>query len=199
MKTYAMPKIILASASPRRKEILGSLGVPFTVKVSKKKEPEYDGLELPEEFACVTARSKLENVIGRRSSVRDDTLVLAYDTIVAVNGRIFGKPKDENDVRNMLGNLSGSTHSVYTGFAFYYKKVILTGFEETKVTFKNLTRKEIDDYIASEKPYDKAGAYAIQEGGGGFVRSIDGDYDNVVGLPLDRTRKELKSAFGITL
>lgn len=191
-------EIILASSSPRRKEILERNGVVFEIAVSSRKEPSYDGSESPESFARRTAESKLCNVLSDNPRLRD-CLVLAYDTVVASDGKIFGKPSDSEEAFRMLSQLSGKTHSVFTGFSFSVNGKIISGAEETKVSFRELSADEIVRYFTDEKPFDKAGSYAIQEGGGAFVSSICGDYDNVVGLPFNRTLEALKDAFGIRL
>lgn len=171
-------KLILASGSPRRREILRAAGI----------EPEVlavDVAELtaelpPRDLVIANARLKAEAA----AKLKPQGIILAADTVVALDGQIFGKPQDAADAERMLAALSGRTHSVFTGVAVYQEGNIACGAAETKVTFRELAAAEIADYVASGEPMDKAGAYAVQGGAGRFVQRLDGDMDNVIGLPM---------------
>ena len=194
-----MGKIILASASPRRKELLTKAHVRFEILPAKGEESitEKD----PEEVVRCLAGAKAQEVAG---CVRpdEDTLVLGADTIVVYEGIILGKPVDEEDALRMLTMLQGRTHQVYTGVAWqYYKEGIWMEYsfaECTDVLFYPVTEEEILSYIKTGEPMDKAGAYGIQGEWGIHVKGIRGDYNNVVGLPVARLFHEAKKA-GITL
>ncbi len=186
-------KIVLASASPRRKDLLGKLGMDFTVQPSQweetttKETPE----EIVVELACGKAREVAEGL-----GYPEDTLVIGSDTIVALGGKILGKPKDEQEAYSMLKSLSGRPHRVYTGvcmlkiFGSYVQE---NSFEDhTIVEFYPMDDDEIWDYIKTGEPMDKAGAYGIQGIGGRYIRSIVGDYNTVVGLPMARIYHEIK-------
>lgn len=179
-------KIILASGSPRRKEILENAGFDFCVRVADVDEVLPDGIS---PHKAVLYLSKLKN-----SAVKcnDDEIVVSADTVVACDGEILGKPSDKSDAVRMLKMLSGRTHSVFTGVCINGNGKICNFFEETKVTFYPLSDAEIDDYVNTVEPLDKAGAYGIQGLGALFVKKIDGDYLNVVGLPLARLAREIK-------
>lgn len=179
------PKIILASQSPRRKELLQKHGISFSVFVTDADETVSEKMtpaELVEELSCRKAQSAAEHFSD------EDVLIIAADTVVALGDEIFGKPTDSDDAFSMLQKLSGKPHSVFTGVTLArmengearYRKTVC----ETKVYFKPLTEVEIQDYIATKEPFDKAGSYAIQGIASKFVEKIEGDYDNVVGLPV---------------
>lgn len=179
-----MPRdLILASASPRRKELLERLDLKFTVcpaDVDETMLPDEDALAYP----LRTAVKKAMAVAARR----DHAVVIAADTVVAVDNEILGKPKSEADAKEMLRRLSGREHVVITGIgiADTASGRTLSATEQTIVYFHSLTEEEIDAYVASGEPLDKAGAYGIQGKGSLLVRKIDGDYFNVVGLPLSK-------------
>ena len=182
-----MKKIILASASPRRKELLTTAGVEFEVLVSDADETVPDGT-LPADAAMLTAEKKALAVAEKCGYA----LVIGSDTIVVLDGRILGKPKDEADAKAMLRFLSGKEHKVITG-------VCLTDGVETKkfaqvskVRFYDLTDEEIAAYVATKEPMDKAGSYGIQGKGCVLVESIEGDYFNIVGLPVAATVRAIK-------
>lgn len=180
-------KLVLASASPRRKQILESAGIPFSARTAEiDEEPLED--EAPE--ACVRrlAREKALAI-----SVDADEIVLAADTIVVAGGRILGKPADVADARDMLRLLSGREHEVITGICLKHASATIVDVERTRVRFVSLTDEEIAGYAASGEPMDKAGAYAIQGGACKFIDRIEGCYFNVVGLPIARVCKHLKS------
>ncbi len=186
-------KYILASMSPRRKEILKDMGLEFTVCPADI--DENIGVENPsllvKELALLKASFIAKEHLG------EESLVIAADTVVALDEKILGKPKDKEDARSMLFLLSGRTHSVYTGFCVSDTKSGKTVAKcaKTDVYFKTLTEEEIDLYVESGEPLDKAGAYGIQGGAKGFVIKIDGEYSNVVGLPVDALTKLLKEEF----
>lgn len=182
-------KLILASASPRRAEVLRNAGIPFSVLSSAVDETPIPG-ETPQEMVRRLALAKAELVAARAVG---PALVIAADTIVALEGEILGKPRTSDDARQMLEKLSGRTHSVVTGVALIRlpdaeRREFI---ETTQVHFAAVSKEEIERYLASGEPFDKAGAYAIQGLGGRFIPRIDGCYFNVVGLPLARLCKEL--------
>ena len=185
-----MKKIILASASPRRKEILENMGISIEVLVSDA--DENTGEVLPEEYVLGLSRLKCVSVV--RKYGKDDAFVIGADTIVVLDDKILGKPADEQDAFNMLKSLSGRTHTVYTGVTICDTKAMtLRSFcQKTDVKFYELSDDEIRDYIATGEPMDKAGAYGIQGRGGLLVEGIYGDYYNVVGLPVARLIRLLK-------
>ena len=190
-----MKTIILASASPRRKELLEKIGLIFKVEPSNYEEDMPLRLE-PHEFARKLSLEKARAVAVRRTN----SIVIAADTFVVFDGRILGKPHTERDAREMLQTISGNYHSVITGFSIIDTGTnkILSKSVETKVYIKALTSAEIESYAKSGEPLDKAGAYAIQGLGSVFVEKIDGDYYNVVGLPLSALTEALKE-FGINI
>lgn len=208
-----MNKVILASASPRRKELLAQTGLPFVVCKSTCEE-KISSTD-PAQIVCELSRQKAEDVFfgiaeGRMSVEEEleESVVIGADTIVSYEGKILGKPKSEEDACAMLSMLSGHTHEVYTGVTFLKKEAgevkIHTFFEKTEVVFYPLSDKEISAYVFALKQADKgnvhpgtwkdkAGGYGIQESFGMLaVREIHGDYNNVVGLPIGRLYQELK-------
>ncbi|MGK2961173.1 MAG: Maf family protein [Gemmatimonadaceae bacterium] len=176
-----MQSTILASSSPRRRELLKLVGLVHTVRPADIDELPLPG-ELPEAHAERLAREKAEAVA---TSNRDD-LIIAADTIVVLDDEILGKPRDEAEARKMLSRLSGRTHVVVTGMACSLGGRTVSGVENVSVTFRYLTEVEIDAYVATGEPMDKAGAYGIQGYGATIVRRIDGDYFAVMGLSLVR-------------
>ena len=188
-----MKTIILASASPRRKEILEKTGLKFKVDASDYEE-EIDYSLRPHELARFLSREKAKAIVNKYTNA----LIIAADTFIVFKGKILGKPHTEEEAKRMLKMLNNNTHSVITGFTIIdtndNKK--LSGSVETKVYFKKLTIKEIESYIKSKEPLDKAGAYAIQGLGAVIVKKIEGDYFNVMGLPLSALMESLKK-FGI--
>lgn len=179
-------KLILASNSPRRAEILTKGGFSFEKRVADTDET------LPANLSPAAAVETLAQRKGRAVFRAADEVVLAADTVVALDNRILGKPKDENDAKEMLRALSGHTHSVFTGVYITDGKREFLFHVQTRVTFYQLTDAEIDAYVQSGEPMDKAGAYGIQGRGALLVEKIDGDYLNVVGLPLAKTARILK-------
>ena len=195
-----MSKIILASASPRRKELLAKAGISFTVIPAAGEEKRTS--EDPGEAVQQLARDKAEWVAQSLAECEEGTLVIGSDTIVVFENRILGKPKDCRDAAETLEKLQGNTHQVYTGVTVLERKagkwMEHTFFESTDVTFYPVSREEIQDYIATGEPMDKAGSYGIQGLFGIYVKGICGDYNNVVGLPVARLFHEMKKS-GINL
>lgn len=213
-------KIVLASGSPRRRELLTGLGLDYTVLVSGVEEhvTEKEPARVVEELSDQKARDVLQKLFSAVSDRGTDTgdsaeedvrqelrfwdggeelLVIGADTIVALDGQILGKPASVKDAANMLGRLSGRQHQVYTGVTLYHHSQGQTRrhtFHEcTQVRFYPMTEEEISWYISTGEPMDKAGAYGIQGRGSRFVEAIEGDYCNVVGLPVARLYQELKT------
>lgn len=182
----ASPPLILASASPRRRELLADAGLRFTV-VAPDVEEEALPNEAPDGLVLRLAQAKAAAVAGSPGAV-----LLAADTVVALERRILGKPRDPAEARTMLQALSGSAHQVWTGVAIRGPGAVERFVVRTEVRFRPLTAAEIDWYVASGEPMDKAGAYGIQGKAASFVLSIDGSYTNVVGLPLAETLLALR-------
>jgi septum formation protein len=182
-------KLILASASPRRAEILHDAGFSFIVMSSAVDETPFPE-ESPADHVQRLADAKAELVAARAVG---PAIVLAADTVVTLEGRIFGKPRSTDDARNMLEKLSGRTHSVITGVTLIrLPDAERRSFvESTLVHFTQLSVEEITRYLSTEEPHDKAGAYAIQGRAGRYIPRIEGDYFNVVGLPLARVTQAL--------
>lgn len=172
--------LILASASPRRQELLRQIGCEFRVVVSDAQELSEGGIS-PERLAVANARRKAEDVAAREGG---EVPVLGADTVVAVDGMILGKPKNEADVARMLRLLSGRQHFVFTGIAIAYRGEVLEDIVRTAVWMDALSEEEIAAYIATKEPMDKAGAYAVQGRAARFIPRIEGSFSNVVGLPL---------------
>ncbi len=210
-----MSMIILASGSPRRKELLEQIGLEF--EICPAKGEEIITTTVPGEAVLELSRQKAEEVAGGILSYLEhglpsrimgeakgqDILVIGADTVVAYADKILGKPKDEEDAEKMLTLLSGNTHSVYTGVTCVFissdgKTGEHSFYEKTDVTMCPMSREQILRYIATQEPMDKAGAYAIQGKCAVYVKKIDGDYNNVVGLPVGRLYQELLS-LGIDL
>ena len=179
--------IVLASGSPRRRELLETLGLEFSVFPAKGEEIAPAGAG-PEKTVEALSKAKAEEV----AESFPDALVIAADTIVWADGRILGKPKDEADAKAMLRLLSDNTHEVYTGVTLIYNGRIVCGSECTKVFFRRLTEDEIDRYVRTGEPMDKAGSYGIQGRAALMVKRLEGDYFNVMGLPLCRLGQMLE-------
>ncbi|MBA4537204.1 septum formation inhibitor Maf [Bacillus aquiflavi] len=182
-----MKRLILASSSPRRKELLEMLHLTFEVSSSDVDE-SYDPLLSPEQIVMDIASRKAKAVANKCEAA----LVIGADTIVVLEHKVLGKPKNSEEAYDMLKLLSGKTHSVYTGVAIVDSDREIKFYEKTDVTFWELTDEEITTYIQSGEPLDKAGAYGIQQLGAILVKQIKGDYYSVVGLPLSKTVRELK-------
>lgn len=180
-------KIILASNSPRRKELLSQERIDFDIVPARVKEEIRSNLT-PKENVERLARIKCLEVFDRNP----DSIVLAADTIVVFNNKIFGKPRDEKDAYDMLKQLQGKTHEVMTGVCVASKKGMDVSVTISKVTFFSMIDEEIYDYIKTGEPMDKAGAYAIQGLARKYIRSFDGPFDNIVGLPIDEVKRILQ-------
>ena len=185
-------KIILASASPRRKELLEQIGVDFEIEVSDKETAikERD----PVEECRTQAYNKAVDIVEKSKLKYSDKdfVVISADTIVAIEGKILGKPKDKSDARQMLETLSGRKHRVYTAVFVYnsLKDSYESFVEDTPVEVARLSSEEIEDYLEKKEPYDKAGAYAIQGYFSRYIVGIEGDYYNVMGLPVGRLYRD---------
>ena len=200
-----MSQIILASQSPRRKELLEQIGLEF--EICPAKGEEIITKSIPEEVVMELSKQKAEEVACLVSSFGEnhkeittpsDILVIGADTVVAYDGKILGKPVDEADAKRMLTMLSGNTHSVFTGVTLVLidktgRAGELVFYEKTDVKMHAMTEAEIDRYIATGEPMDKAGSYGIQGKCAIYIEKIDGDYNNVVGLPITRIYQELKN------
>ncbi len=185
-----MKKIVLASASPRRKEILEQVGISFDIIPSTS--DEVITKDVPKDIVEELAEQKAYEVF---SNLSNPSIVIGADTIVVLNNSIMGKPKDEIDAFIMLDNLQNKTHTVYTGVCIYInknnevKKLLFS--EATNVTMYPMSKEQIYDYIATKEPMDKAGAYGIQGKSAIYIKKIDGDYNTVVGLPIARLYTEM--------
>ena len=189
-----MEKIVLASGSPRRKELLSKAGVKFSVMVSNGEEKI--NLADPAEIVKKLSFDKAMDVAEKLLHENTPRLIIGADTVVAVDGQILGKPADEEDALNTLLRLQGRSHQVYTGVTILIKENDIwnphTFSEKTDVQFYSVSKEEILEYISSGEPMDKAGSYGIQGRFGIYVKGICGDYNNVVGLPVGRLFYELK-------
>ncbi len=181
-------KIILASASPRRREILENAGIDFEIKVSDADEST-DERE-PEKLVLLLAKRKADAV-----EREDGSILISADTVVSIDGRILGKPNGDEGAREMLHLLSGKKHTVYTGVCVKGDGKEITFCESSDVYFKNLSEEMIENYIKSGECFGKAGGYAIQEKAALMIEKIDGDYLNVVGLPMSRLYDVLTGEF----
>ncbi len=195
-----MTEFILASASPRRKELMEIMGLNFEVLVSDADESSV-AQDIPptlyvQELALLKASAVAKELKGKKNAV-----IISADTIVTLNGEILGKPKDAEHAEKMLLSLGGHTHEVYTGYCIMRLSDGKAVCESvcTCVTFKSLTEETIQSYIATGEPMDKAGAYGIQGKGSMLVEKINGDYFNVVGLPISSISDTLKNEFDIKI
>lgn len=193
-----MRKIILASKSPRRKEILEEAGVKFQIIVSDADESVVSKNVSPELYVTQLALIKA-SCVSRMT--KGKCYVIGSDTIVEYNGRFLGKPKSRQEAIDTIKELSGNVHRVYSGICVFDTSTgrAETDFECTQVYFKKLSDKEICDYADTDEPYDKAGGYAIQGAASQFIEKIDGDFNNVVGLPLDKLISLFKNEFDYDL
>ncbi len=189
-----MMKLVLASASPRRKELLAQIGivpeiVPSTIE-------EVITSSVPEDVVMELSLQKAQDVAGRQEI---GTCVIGADTVVAANGQILGKPVSHEDAHRMISMLQGRTHQVYTGVTLVFcgqtGRTVRTFVEKTDVSVYSMSEKEIKTYADDKDPMDKAGAYGIQGKFAAFIKGIDGDYNNVVGLPVGRVFQEMKQMF----
>lgn len=183
-------KIVLASGSPRRRELLSGLGLDFEVRVLPDIDESYPKGLTGVEIAQAISHKKAD---AYRETLQDNELIITADTIVYMDGQVIGKPADENDARNMLRKLSGRVHQVVTGVTLTSKDFERSFVSVSNVTFSKITNEEIEYYINNYHPLDKAGAYGIQEWIGFVgVERIEGSYFNVMGLPIQRLYQELK-------
>ncbi|WP_058485500.1 nucleoside triphosphate pyrophosphatase [Defluviitalea phaphyphila] len=185
-----MDKIILASSSPRRKMLLEQIGIPFNIIISNVEEIINSNIS-PSELVKSLSKQKAENV---SNNLKGDFIVIGADTVVVYKGKILGKPKDKKEAFCMLSMLQGNIHEVYTGITIIRTKdkLIKTGVEKTEVYMRELSSDLINSYIETNEPMDKAGAYGIQGKGAVLIDKIHGDYNNVVGLPLNLLSKLLE-------
>ena len=187
--------IVLASASPRRRELLAMLGVENFKVIPAVGEEVFSKEMKPYNVVCSLSLAKADEV-SKLCPITD--VIIAADTIVVMNGKIMGKPADKTDAFHMLSELSGKTHIVFTGVTVMKGETAYTEYERTRVHFRDLTEREILSYIETGEPMDKAGAYGAQGIGSLFVESIEGDFFNVMGLPLCRLSKMLEK-LGVNL
>ncbi|MBE6912773.1 MAG: septum formation protein Maf [Ruminococcaceae bacterium] len=173
--------LVLASKSPRRRELLSLYTEDFAIDVSNAHEPSFSGGDVGEYVKCL-AEIKASEVSRRHP----DDIVIGADTVVAFEGSVLGKPRDEAHAKEMLTTMSGKGQDVYTGICVICGGRKILDSVKTEVSFRDLSEEEIDDYIATGESLDKAGAYGIQGGAGEFVNRVTGDYFNVVGLPMKR-------------
>lgn len=184
-------KIVLASGSPRRKELLSGLGLEYEIRLLPDIDESYDESLRGEDIPIAISQKKSD---AYRSTMGPDELVITADTIVYLDGRVLGKPHDEEDARQMLRTLSGRTHEVITGVTLLTTQFRRSFACTTRVTFASLTEEEIEFYVSHYRPMDKAGSYGVQEWIGYIgVTSIEGSFYNVMGLPIQRLYTELKN------
>ena len=181
-------KVVLASQSPRRQELIKLIFDSVEILPADCDETLPDGIGARE---AVEYLSKIKNDASSELTEKDN-LIISADTVVAVDDEILGKPVDKEDARRMISLLSGKVHQVYTGVTISLNGKVKTFSEKTDVEFFNLTEDEIEEYISSSEPYDKAGAYGIQGKAGLLVKGINGDYYNVVGFPIARLKREIE-------
>lgn len=192
-------KVILGSASPRRRELLAQIGARFEVRTSGREEVYHSTVpeEIVRELAIMKAENVAEDLADEQGRTPEDTIVIGADTIVVLDGKILGKPKDEKDAADMIGALQGRSHEVYTGVAILDydaqgEKNVSVRAVGTKVYVNSMDEAEISAYIATGEPMDKAGAYGIQGRFAAYIDRIEGDYYNVVGLPVSYVYQALK-------
>jgi len=184
-----MYRYILASASPRRSELLGQVGIKF--QIIKSDVEEIITNTEPEQVVIELSRQKAEDVYNNLVD-KENVVVIGADTIVYNDNKILGKPKNYEDAFEMLSGLAGKSHYVYTGVSLYIDGEIISFAEKTRVDIYAMTKNEITEYINTKEPIDKAGAYAIQGLFAAYIKGIEGDYNNVVGLPVGRICQVLK-------
>lgn len=182
--------IILASNSPRRKELLSGLNIPYEIKTLPGIDESYPDSLAGEDIAIYIAKEKANAYLDQ---LDNNTLLITADTIVLLDGKVYGKPSDETDAKQMLRDLSGKTHQVITGVCITTKDKQVSFGVSSKVRFSKLDDDEIEYYVSNYKPFDKAGAYGVQEWIGYVaVEYISGSYFNIMGLPIQRLYRELK-------
>ncbi|MEI7426157.1 MAG: Maf family protein [Candidatus Moraniibacteriota bacterium] len=182
-------KIILASKSERRKMLLAQIGLEFEIRESAYEE-DMSALNDPHELAKFLALGKAQDVANHY----DDAIIIGADTFVFYKGKFIGKPKNKEDAKKILTNFSGNTHDIVTGLAIIdtKTKTVVTDYGEARVTFRKLTTEEIDDYIATGEPMDKAGAYGLMHRAAVLIEKVEGDFYSVIGLPLNKLHVALK-------
>lgn len=193
-------KIILASRSPRRREILSGLGLCFDIVSADCDESSetVDPACLVRELALRKGRAVRE-LLSSEGKALTDALIISADTVVSVDGEILGKPRDESEAVSMLSRLSGRSHRVISGIALLSGEREISAAEETEVFFSEVSVREIERYVASGEPMDKAGAYAVQGGASLWIERLSGDYFNVVGLPVHRLELLVREFLGCSL
>ena len=194
--------LILASGSPRRREILSCLGVSFTIRTADTDEScdisdPGARVEAIAEKKCAAVAELLASEVG--GELPEDTMVLASDTLVSVDGEFLGKPVDADDARRMVGMLAGRAHEVSSGIAIRYRGRTVTAHEITRVYFAPMTDQDIERYVETGESFGKAGGYAIQGHAARYISRIEGDYFNVVGLPVRRLCETLEREFGVRI
>lgn len=189
-------KIVLASKSPRRRKMLKELGIKYTLWNGEADE-SVNRTYKPHSLVKLLARRKA--CAAMKDIETKDTLIISADTVVVLGGKILGKPKDDDDARKMLRSMSGTSHYVYSGVAAVYNGKIVCDYEKTQIKFRDITDREIERYILTGEHKDKAGSYGIQEKGGYFVEKVNGDINNVVGLPVLKLRNMIYKEFGIDI
>ena len=189
--------IILASKSPRRKEILENLGLKFDIVTADADESS--DIREPGTLVMTLAERKGLAVKEKLGDSADNSIIIACDTLVYCDGEFLGKPKSREDAERMIKMLSGSSHEVISGIFISYRGESANAYASTKVIFDKMTDSEIEAYLNTDEPYDKAGAYAIQGLASAHIKGIEGDYFNVVGLPVNVLCNTLKEKFGIEI
>lgn len=184
--------IVLASASPRRKELLSKIIPEFEISTSNIEESVPDDIKMMDAAVYLATQKALKVFKSRPNDI-----IIGADTIIVFNDKIYGKPIDVSDAKNMLKAFSGNTHLVITGVSIISNKRSISFSSINQVEFYNLSEKEIDDYLKNDEYKDKAGAYAIQGEGALFIRKIVGDYNGIVGLPVSELNRILKTFFNI--
>lgn len=189
-------KIVLASKSPRRRKMLKELGIKYSLwhgEADESVDKEYKPHTLVKLLAKRKALAALSDIKSK------DTLIISADTVVVLGNKILGKPKNDDDARNMLRSMSGTSHYVYSGVAAILNGKIVCDYEKTQIKFRDISDREIERYLATGEHRDKAGSYGIQEKGGYFVEKVNGDINNVVGLPVLKLRDLIYKNFEIDI
>lgn len=196
LESIKIMRVVLASKSPRRREILENLGLKFDIVVADADErcDEKDPERRVAMLASIKGRAALDMIEDK-----DDLLIIASDTLVYALGEFLGKPRDREDAERMMRLLSGRAHSVVSGLYLWYNGREYSSAAATRVIFDEMCDDEIESYISTDEPYDKAGGYAVQGLASLYVKGIEGDYFNVVGLPVNMLYKALKNEFGIDI
>lgn len=193
-------KLILGSSSPRRREILSTLGIPFTVRTADTDET-CDASDPALRVQTIAARKcqAVRALLEAEGSLSEDTVILTADTLVTLDGLFLGKPADREDALRMMRLLQGNTHTVASGICVYGYGRTVSAHEMTRVSFAPMTEAEVVAYVGTGEPFGKAGGYAIQGMAARYITGIEGDYFNVVGLPVRRLYETVKEHFGIRL